>query len=128
MKKANLKKNAIARDAMSWTDEGKRPKEYSAKFLREFQERIEQKKAEKKELEELVEENDYVEQVKCPSECCEQCPERKRLLAERYKELDDDFDDELKKNKFCSIAWCPIFLETIMLIAIALLLIFLFTK
>ena len=68
----------------------------------------------------------------CPSPsvwCCKKCPpvidrERQRLLREKYKELDDDFDDVLEPKKCFSIAGCPMCWRSIAFIAVALLLLY----
>ncbi len=136
MKKTSLKKNVTISNAMSWTDDGKRPKEMSAKSLRKFKEYVEQKKANKKELEALVEETNYSEEftkvcckptAECPNQskwCCKQCPDRKKLISERMKMLDDDDEDVEEEKKCCTTTSSWICWKTVIATAVILLLLY----
>ena len=62
-----------------------------------------------------------------PSEwCCKQCPpvvcEMHKALREKYKELDDDFDNVLESKKCFSIAGYPICWAQILFLVFVLLL------
>lgn len=59
----------------------------------------------------------------CPTPyewCCKQCPtadcEKEKAIREKYKELDDAFDNLLKPKSCFDIAGCPICTKTIILI------------
>lgn len=66
--------------------------------------------------------------------CCDKCPPttcaKAAELRAKYKELDDDFNNNLNEtNKpLCSIAGCPICTKTILVIIFVLLLIYIFAS
>ena len=67
----------------------------------------------------------------CPNPtpwCCKKCPSKLDELRAKYRELDDDFDDVLEPKKCYSIAGCPMCWETILVIVVVLLLLYMWLK